>query len=119
MKVKVNGNSGNVVDIDILQDIQSLKYVSHVRGADFNNPDSHFSDYDILRNAGYRLAFGDTTKGDYIPWQVTQKTASGTEYHNDNIAVKGLTLSNVKVWDDSFNLSDHALCTATLRFKHE
>ena len=91
----------------LISDFATDEYV--IISADFNV--SSPSEYDAFTEAGYTIAnhgyIGDliTYHGHLAPYN--QKPL-------DNIVCKGFRMSNIKVWEDTFDLSDHAAISCDL-----
>lgn len=91
----------------LISDFASFEYV--IIAADFNVETT--DEWDAFSNAGYTLAnhgyIGDliTYHGHLSPYN--QKAL-------DNIITKGFIMSDIKVWEDSFNLSDHGAISCDL-----
>lgn len=67
-------------------------------------------EYDAFLNAGFSMA-NHGYLDDIITW-VNRETLTGKGF--DNIICKGFKITNTKVWEESFNLSDHAAIACDL-----
>ena len=76
--------------------------------ADFNVADT--DEWDAFAMAGYELA-NHGYIGDVITWHSHQ---GDTEMRLDNIVTKGFKMSNIKVHEGTFDLSDHAAISCDL-----